>query len=464
MKHFFLKYILFSFFCVISVNSSFALEEAVVNENELSGASHVISRRYIPNTQVTELKLKNGLRVVIKQTDFDEGDVFVQFVAPGGYSSLSKEFYPSGVLASKIAMESGLGNLSLNEFCYSMYRDSIELSVNIEKTHRYIDASVPSENVENLLKIINSIFTENRLTESAMNSVIQKEKSSIRNQHLDKDQVFEVMHTALNTQNAKSLKPLSLKALNRVNLSYATNFYRECFTNPEDFVVVVVGDVDTDKIIPFIEKHLGSLENKSEIKAPSAPSIPSFPEGVTRRFVPTRVANDAYTRITIPLRKEFNENSMDVIQLMTLYMERELRTTMKKEIGRTNGIDVGFTLPLYPFQNHVWITISFYSPKGEIIKLEQKLIEKLKTLQKNGLTNVELEELKKHQQQSDAFWKHDNSYWQANLSNHYLWNWRLESDEEKQERYKTFTPELINPFMKESFSLENYTILSSQPG
>lgn len=438
-------------------------ESTYGDEEQKQQLSQIESEKFYPSLQLTEIVLKNGMRVAIKPTDFDKNEIFIQLVAPGGYSSLSKDRRPSGMLAAMIAKESGLGFPSANQLSYAMYRDTIELSLDIEKSHRIIDGTVSSQNIESLLKIMHQIFVDDKLTEESMKIVVEREKNTIRQRYLDKDQTFEVMHLALNTQNSKSLKSLSLRGIKRVNLEKAQEFYKESFTNPNDFIAIIVGDLDLDKTRELVNKYFGSLTSDPSIKAPCCSEIPSFPEGITRRVIPARTAHDAYTRISIPFTKTFDDNTVISLELMTLYFEKELRILMQKEVGKTYGIDVSYELPLFPFKSPVWITINFHSLKEDASRIEKKIIEKLKMIQTEGIANQSLDEIKKHQKNSDDFWQHDNNYWLASLMNYYLWDWSPEGIVLKQEKYKTIDQENLNAFIATSFTLDNYTVLSSQP-
>lgn len=420
--------------------------------------------RHVKEIDVTELKLKNGMKVLVKPTDFEPDEIFVQLIAPGGYSALEKDMRPSGILAAKIAVESGLGTYSANELTYILYRDTIDLNISIEKTHRLVDVNSRPESLESVLRILSLIFKENKLEQKALETVIARERESIRNRHVDPDQSFEVMYFALNTENSKTLKPLSLKALKRIDLDKAREFYKRSFTNPSEFTLSIVGDIDPKEVEPLVEKYLGALQDDPSVKGPEYPKKPSFPEGVTRRVVPMRHQNDAYARITIPLRIPLSHTNIEVFDVANLLIEKKLRDVIREETGKTYGVDVGYELPMYPYPEYVWLTIQYHSPKDRVQKIEKLIMDQVRKLQKEEVEVDEFVKVVKHQKLSEEFWYKDDCFWQAKLVNYSMWNWDLSTiPASPSKSYDQLKPKDVTAFLDEAITCDNYTLISSVP-
>jgi predicted Zn-dependent peptidase len=446
---------------VLSAMQVVVMADTAISDSQPNEPSKI---RYIKEINVTEIKLSNGMKVLIKPTDFEPDEVFVQLVAPGGYSSLNKDQRPSGVLAGKIAVESGLGTYSANELTYILYRDTIDLNVSIEKTHRMVDVNSRPESLESVFRIIGLIFKENRLDQKALESVVERERESIRNRHVDPEQSFEVMYFALNTENSKTLKPLSLKALKRVDLEKSKEFYKSSFTNPSEFTLSIVGDVDPNKVKLLIDKYLAILQDDPAVKGPTYPKPPSFPEGVTRRIVPMRHQTDAYARITIPLRISLSTENIEVFDVANLLIEKKLRDVIREETGKTYGVDVGYELPMYPYPDRVWLTIQYHSPKDKVQKIEKLIMNEVRKLRKQEVDQEEFASVVKHQKNSEEFWYKDDCFWQAKLANYSLWNWDVATISPKpSEAYDQLKPKDVTVFLDDAITCDNYTLITSVP-
>jgi len=86
----------------------------------------------------TELRLANGVRVVLKSTDFKNDQIIMRSFSPGGTSLYSDVDYPSASNAASIINESGIGNFELTQ----LQIDQINLDRVMEiYKDRYADAS-----------------------------------------------------------------------------------------------------------------------------------------------------------------------------------------------------------------------------------------------------------------------------------------------------------------------------------
>lgn len=420
--------------------------------------------RHLQEINVTEMRLINGMKVVIKPVDFEPGEVFVQLVAPGGYSALERGQRPSGILAAKAALESGLGAYSANELAHVLYRNAIDLNVGIEKTHRFVDVNCTPESLETVFYIFSLIFKEKRLEQDAFESVISKEKEALRRRLLDPDQSFDVMHFALNTENSSTLKPLSLRSIQKVGVEKSREFFKRSFTNPSEFTLAIVGDIDIEKIKPLIKKYLNVLEDDASIKGPVAPAYPSFPSGVTRRIVPMRQKQAAYARITFPLKVPLSHQNMPVLGVANRLIEERLREVIRKQTGKNYGVDVGYELPLYPDSGYVWLTIHYHSPKEKVLKLEELVLDEVRKLRAEEVLQDEFAKSINHQKNVAAFLHKDPCFWQTKLVNYTLWNWDLALiSEDATNSYEALKPKDVTAFLGEAVAGDNYTFITVTP-
>jgi len=421
------------------------------------------SEIYHPENRTTELVLKNGMKVIIKKTDFDPDEVLVQLVAPGGYSDLEKMERPSGMLASKIALQSGISENSANEFSYHLYKNNIDFSITIDKTYRVIDATSPSDSLESILRIIGVVLKENKLTENAYNLVIEKEKKLIRERHLDPEKCFEMHYFALNTQNSKDLRPLSIKGIDKVNLDKSRLLFKKYFTNPSEFTAVIIGDIDVDAVKKMVSQQFSSLEDEKDFTSSWTPKGVEFPEGISRKLMTSSRATDTYTRVTFPITADFKLENIQKVQLLTLLMEKRLRSIIMAETGKTYGVDVGYELPLYPYHETVWLNIQFHCPKNKSAIIEKKIIDEVEVFKENSISEDELIEIVRHQRNNDDFWLKNNSYWQAILLNYSLWGWDISSIQQENSNLNKIQAEDLRKFLEEYVPSNNYTVISSKP-
>ncbi len=71
----------------------------------------IVSEKTIPDLGVTDVRLANGVRVIMKPTTFKTDEVVFAATSPGGSSLVTDADYPEAELAASWVSDSGVGNL-----------------------------------------------------------------------------------------------------------------------------------------------------------------------------------------------------------------------------------------------------------------------------------------------------------------------------------------------------------------
>lgn len=416
--------------------------------------------KYYESLDLTEIKLQNGLTIFLKSTNFDKNEVYIQLLAPYGYSNLPKENRPAGILSSKIAFESGVGKYIGHELPYKLYNESIDLHFSIERSHRIIDITTPPESINNALLLVQSIFEENNISEKAVEKILDKEKAHMSD-NISNNPIknLETASMSLNTNNHYSIRPLSFKEIGKVDTKNVNEVFNSLFSDPSEFSAIIIGDIDVPSVKKFVIERLSSIEKKKVKNCISFNSLPSFPKGITRKVIPSEQIKDSFSRITLPINLTFTKENIEMFQLLTHILEKRIRKVILQETGKNFGIDIEYEIPIYPIKNTIWLNIQYHSEKNQMQYFEKLIIRELEFLANNEIKKEELNFLIEDQKNSDNFWKKTNSYWQSKLANYCLWNWEIDFNESI-DIYQVVTPKLLRDFVKKSIDLKNYSVVT----
>ena len=166
---------------------------------------------------VRELTLDNGMKVVLKHTEYADDEVSVKMTASGGFALLHEDDRASAELAATIAWESGLGGYCCDKLTVLMYENTVDLSVRVLPFSRVIEASAMNEGVDTLFEVVNLLFTHSHFEKKAFYHVLKKAKGSILKRPSDHELAFEDIYRGLNTENYHALKPLSIQDLEKID-------------------------------------------------------------------------------------------------------------------------------------------------------------------------------------------------------------------------------------------------------
>jgi zinc protease len=403
---------------------------------------------------IKEFKLKNGMRICLKRTDYAEDEFVLQLFAMGGFAALPPNNRPTAILAPTVAWESGLSKQSADQIACDLYQHSIEMEIKVQAFDRLIEASGPTEELEYCLELIQSLLTTPHFQQDALNKVLDKTRCSLQSQtkSLASENSARNIFLQFNTQNWDVWAPLNLTNLNDVNLKMVQQLFQELFANPSEFVLVLVGDINFQKILPLLKQYLEFTPSTSPSQLIN-PSAPTFPEGITKKEIYgfSRYTN-TLTRLTFPI---------SIKQVETLSLELLCDILFKRLnnlIDSTKQLDISYEFPLFPCLDNAWLTIEFSSSRDEIPLISQKILTALDKFKNEELNSEEISfSLKNLQKQKCEII--ENDYILSLLSNYYRAGWDLTKLYEEQDEKEMVKKNKLNHYL----NLDQYSIISLHP-
>jgi zinc protease len=244
----------------------------------------IISSQQNTALGITTLNLSNGLKVLLKPTDFKNDEVQFSAFAPGGTSLYSDADYQSAANAAGLISAGGTGNYNTNQL--QKYLEGKELSVAPFITDRYqgFSGSTTPKDLETALKLVYAYFTEPRKDTAIFKGIVEKSMDGLLNRSSDPGSIFsDTVSAVLGNHNVRRTSP-SLEKLNQVNLDRAYAIYKDRFADASNFTFTFVGNIDTTVIKPLLEKYLGSLPSTNSHEIAKDLGI-HIPDGIIEKTV-----------------------------------------------------------------------------------------------------------------------------------------------------------------------------------
>lgn len=362
-----------------------------------------------------EFTLKNGLKVAFEKNVGDD-EISILMIAKGGYGQLPVDDQTAARVASDIVWEAGFGDKNSDQVSNYLYENSADVVLDTYPFYRKIEGTAYEENLEAVFGLIRDIFKEPRLDDlkSALTQLLKGYDPAVS----DIEETFEDRIKLINTRDFPPFRPITKKDVQDVDLTKVKDFYKMAFSNPSEFVLVVVGDFHEEALKATLESTIGSIPAKPSLFKPLT-KWPDFPEGITRRTIDKVSRGEPSSRLTFPLTFTFNEENLYQLEYVAEVIESHMRDRLKEDAV----IDVGYELPFYPYSNAVWLSIQLQDKNDQLCK---DVLEELKTMLKKGPEEKDLKRAYDQMVQSNAYWKNDNAYLASRDSNSLLWGWKIE--------------------------------------
>lgn len=300
---------------------------------------------------LTEWRLSNGVRVVLKPTTFKADEILFRALSPGGTSLASDADYVAALTAEDVVEEGGLGRLSLTDLDKALSTKNVAVRADIDSNQEGLTGGAARGDLETMFQLIHLRFTAPRADATAFGVLTTNLKRMLANQEAEPDAVFDRTVAAALTGDHPRARPLTPAMVDQMNLERSLAFYKDRFADASDFTFVFVGSFDLATMQPLVERYLASLPSLGRHESPRDVGIRP-PATVIKREVRKGVEPKSQVRLVFSGPFENTEANRLLINTMGATLSGNLHRTLREDEGGTYGVSVQPTFGFQPVQEY----------------------------------------------------------------------------------------------------------------
>ncbi len=380
----------------------------------LRPAGRVVSAGSIPAVGMTEWKLSNGARVLLKPTDYQADEIVMRAYSAGGSSLVSDRDFLSASFATALVSQSGFGSFNVTQLTKALAGKVARVSPFIGDREEGLSGSASPRDLETMLELTYLMMTEARRDSAAYASLKSRFAAVLENQSRDPESAFRDTLQVTMAQHHFRARPITTALLSEIDMERALAIYRERFANAGDFTFVLVGNFTPDSIRPLIEKYIGALPGSSAREQPRDDGVRP-PKGVIEKTVRRGVEPKSTTQIIFTGPFEFSLPNRLAISLMTEVLDIRLRDVLREDLGGTYGVGIGSSAAREPVPQYT-VTISFGADPQRLEALTATVFEQIEKFKREGPTAEEMAKVKETQRREWETNLKRNSYWASQIA------------------------------------------------
>jgi len=341
---------------------------------------------------VTEWTLSNGVKVVVKPTDFKQDEILVRGFSPGGSSLAANTDYMSQESSAQLIGLGGLGKYSNLELGKVMTGKVAAASATLGEYDEGISGRASIKDLETMFQLIHMRFTAPRADPVIFGVFMSQMKSILANQRSTPEFVYAEAQTETMFQGHPRRKIPSPEQLSELNLDKALAFYKDRFADASDFTFVFVGTVNLDTLKPLVEQYLGSLpstERKETFRDMGVTRV----KGVVEKVVEKGIEPKSETSIVFHGPFAYNQEERIAIRAMADVFQTRLREALREELGGTYSVGVSAGYERIP-KSEFTVEIGFGSDPGRAEALAKRVFEEIATFKAQGPTEKQVNDVK----------------------------------------------------------------------
>lgn len=358
----------------------------------------------------TEFTLSNGLKVYVRQTNFEPDEVNLKLFSLGG-----KNIYPDSEMPNLTYLMAGAtigGVAQYNDLTLEKMLAGKTATVTpfIDNDTRGMAGTSNVKDTKTLLELVYLYFTQPRKDPQAFKNLMEQQQEFLTNAHVNPMLAYnDTLHKVAYATNR--MASMDKEQLKRVNYNRIMHIYKELFANAANFKLILTGNININKLKPLLCQYIATLPSNNA-KETIGTYEPKLVDGKkTYIFHKKQTTPTAITTIVIKGKMEYNNRNellMDAIgQLLRIVYTEKVR----EDKGGTYSVQVSGDLQHHP-NNEALLRIAFQTDPqkyNSLIPIVYKELEKMATEgpSKQDLDKVKAYELKVYNQVLRM-----NNYWE----------------------------------------------------
>jgi len=414
----------------------------------------IVEEKKISSLGVTEWKLSNGAKVVLKPTDFKNDEILFSAYSPGGTSLVDDSDFISAVAATAVIGQGGVGDFSATALQKKLSGKVVSVTPVIRDLSESLSGSSSSKDMETMFQLIYLYGTSPRRDTASFASFITRWKEYLQNMSANPQSVFsDTVRVTLTNYHFRG-RPITSNSLNGIKLDEALSVYKSRFADFSDFTFFIVGNFQLDSIKTLVEKYLASLPSLNRQEEWKDLGIEP-PKGVITKEVHKGIEPKSTVNLTFTGPFEWSQQNRYNFNAMMEVLNIKLREVLRQNEGGTYGVGVYGSPSLYPKQEYN-LTVTWGSSPDRVDELVKKALIQIDSLKLKEPDSIYIEKVKEMDRRSFEVNMKQNNFWLSNLYFYYSHNENPEMILNYPKLVDGLTGSAIQSAVKKYFNMENY--------
>lgn len=380
-------------------------------------AGDIVSESTVDEIDITVIDLDNGVRVVLKPTDFKADEVRFTAFSPGGSSLVDDDEAYEAETAPSIVARSGVGAFDRTQLEKLLAGKVVSVSPYVDEIEEGFNGSASPRDLETMFQLIHLYFTKPRVDENAVASYQNQMRSSLENRAANPIAVFNDSLSAAMYDGHIRRVPPTLEMVTQIDVDDAMRYYGDRFADAGDFTFVFAGSFDVDSIRTLVRTYLGSLPSSGRDEAPNDVA-PDLPDGVVETTVHRGLGEQSWVAMAFHGPFDFDREHRHQLRAMADVLRILLRRDLREDRGGVYGVSIDASTSDWPDETYT-LFLHFSCAPERVDELSEAVLNQIKTLKTEGPPDDVVATVKEQHRRERETDMRTNEFWVSVLDFYY---------------------------------------------
>ncbi len=429
--------------------------------SSLPAPGTLVEEKEVASVGAKEWVLSNGVRVIIKPTDFKNDEVLFSGYSPGGSSLVADSDYISAVTATSVVEEGGLAGFDAITLQKMLAGKIVSVSPYIGELEEGLSGNAAPQDLETMFQLIYLTCTQPRKDSTAYLAYRSRIRAYLENRSSRPESALEDTIGVTLAQYHKRRQPWTQQLFEQMNLGSSLRIYRDRFADASGFTFVIVGNVTEEMLRPFVLRYLGALPSLRRGETWKDVGVRP-PRGVVEKSVKKGIEQKSQVQMIFTGPFSWSQDNRYTLNSLTSALEIRLREILREEKGGTYGVSVSGSAERDPSARYT-LRIGFGCAPGRVEELTKAAVAEIERVKDSGFDDTYVEKVKEEQRRERETDVKRNGFWLSNLKFYY----QNREDPARINRYNTLVDHLTSGALQQAaktyFDMNNHVDVVLRP-
>lgn len=427
----------------------------------LPDTGSIVEEAYHEKIDTYEWTLSNGVRVVVKPTDFKNDQILMSSFSPGGHSLVSDDEFVAAITAISILSQSGIGEFGVVELQKMLAGKVAGVSAYITNIYEGISGSSSPKDLDTFFQLLTLQALQPRLDWDAYASFKKRLEAMIVNREKSPQAAYDDAIAAVLYGDHPRHLPASPEMLKALDPELSLLVFEDRFADFSDFTFIFVGSIDVESFKGPVSQYLASLPASNRLES-GRHTGEKLLEGQHEVIVARGLENKTAVRVQFMGEAEWSPENSYALAVAREILNIRLREVLREEKGGTYGVRVSGGISRVPVQRF-GSGFGFTCEPERARPLIAAALSEIERLKVEGPSAVNMGKVREIHIKGYEKGILENGYWLSNLAGLLREGRDLELILDAKTRYESLDSEAVRLAFEQYFSQANRLIALMHP-
>lgn len=432
--------------------------ETVSNEplvSNLPAPGKIIKEETGGKYDETVWTLSNGIKVILKKTDFHADQIQLSAIGYGGKFQFDADEKFNYQDLSYLPIFGGVGSFNAIDLKKKLAGKSVGMQPAIGNYTQGLRGNSNKKDVETMFQLAYLYLTSPHKDTKAFEAYIEEYKTYLLNQSKNPSVIFYDTLNVVTYGNQPRAKQIKTEDLGSINYDRMIELYKKCFSRPGEMTFILVGTLEENELKPLVEKYLACLPSGD--KAPQVVQAADYLKNkgeIIKRFSQKMETPKAQVAINYTASMKHDENTTHDLAVLNNILQQAFFRAMRKDKSGVYGAGASMGIEKFPIiSDNASLSVNFTTDPGRIDEMLEVARKELQSIVDNGPRPEEYAKAIESAVNDRTTWNKLNGFWVAVLECNYFYGEEENLDFEK--RIRAVTPQKVQQMVKDVMATGN---------